>query len=261
MRIATWNIKQIAPRRSLDERLTWLEQNVEPDIAVLTEADLKVSSVRPTWSITGKPTALAKGQNFSTFNISPRLTLHPFDSVKVKRRTHDLDTWYPGILTAADIEVEGRIWGTIIGMYAVTRDPDGTKVGSGRNSIYPILTDVDAIVASGRHNIIAAGDLNLLPVEVAELFEQIGMVDLLFQTSTHRDPLPGCTGCDLGPDCGHLWTHKNGNAEGNGVPQQLDYIFCSEDLWGSVKSVWGGINAFTDVLQYSDHAPVVADFS
>ena len=65
---------------------------------------------------------------------------------------------------------------------------------------------------------------------------------------------------DSAADCGHLWTHKNGKADGGGKPRQLDYIFCSEDLSESLKSVWGGIDAFDDVLQYSDHAPVIADF-
>jgi hypothetical protein len=101
MRIATLNIKQIAPRKPLEERLQWLERNVAPDIAVLTEADLKVPQIRPLWSVTGRPTALAQGQNFSTFNISSEFILTPVESVKVRLRAHQLDRWYPGILTAA----------------------------------------------------------------------------------------------------------------------------------------------------------------
>lgn len=260
MRIATWNLKQVAPRKPLEERLQWLERNVAPDIAVLTEADLKVPQIRPVWSVTGRPIALAKGQNFSTFNISPEFILTPVESVKVKLRTHPLNRWYPGIFNAADISKEGKHWGTLVGMYAVTRDPDGTKIGSGQNSIYPLIDDLEKIVKSGRHNIIAAGDLNLWPADIRGLFEEIGLVDLLFETSAQRSPLPGCSGCGLGTDCGHLWTHKNGKADGGGKPQQLDYIFCSEDLFESLKSVWGGIDAFVDVLQYSDHAPVIADF-
>jgi hypothetical protein len=261
MRIATWNIKQIAPRKPLEERMQWLERNVAPDIAVLTEADLKVPQIRPLWSFTGRPTALAKGQNFSTFNISPEFILTPVESAKVRFRTHQLDRWYPGIFTAADISIHGKHWGTLVGMYAVTRDPDGTKIGSGQNSIYPLIDDLEKIVKSGRKNIIAAGDLNLLPADISGLFEEIGLVDLLFETSPQRSPLPGCSGCGLGSECGHLWTHKNGNADRGGKPQQLDYIFCSKDLFDSLKSVWGGVDAFDDVLQYSDHAPVIADFS
>ena len=261
MRIATWNIKQIAPRKPLDDRLSWLERNVAPDIAVLTEADLRVPATRPQWSLTGQRTAIGRGQNFSTFNVSSKYTLKPIHSVKTGRKTYELDTWYPGILTAADVEISGRTWGTLIGMYGITRDPDGTKIGAGFNSVEHLLDDIDKIVASGRKNIIAAGDLNLLPTHVAGAFEDVGLVDLLFQTSIERDPLRGCTGCDLGSECGHLWTHKNGNANGNGVPQQLDYIFCSEDLFDSLETVWGGVHEFDDVLDYSDHAPVVADFS
>lgn len=261
MRIATWNIKQIAPRKPLSERLDWLEQHVAPDIAVLTEADLKVPQVRPNWSWTGRETGLGVNQKFTTFNVSPQFTLTPFNSVKLKMRTYELDKWYPGILTAADISLSGQHWGTIVGMYAVTRDPDGTKVGAGFNSIEHILDDLEKIVRSRGERIVAAGDLNLWPQDVAGLFEEIGLVDLLFETSTQREPLPGCVGCDLGSECGHLWTHKNGKADGGGKPQQIDYIFCSEDLFDSLKDVWGGVHAFNDVLEYSDHAPVVAEFA
>ena len=261
MKIATWNIKQIAPRKPLAERLDWLERNVSPDIAVLTEADLKVPQVRPDWSWTGRETGLSASQKFTTFNISSRYALTPFTSVKTKMRTYEIDKWYPGIVTAADISRDGKLWGTIVGIYGVTRDPDGTKIGSGHNSINYILDDLERIVKSRRERIVVAGDLNLWPADVAGLFEDVGLVDLLFETSPQREALAGCSGCDLGPECGHLWTHKNGKADGGGKPQQIDYIFCSEDLFDSLQDVWGGVYEFDDVLEYSDHAPVIADFS
>ena len=38
MRIATWNTKSIAPRKSLNERRDWIEQVINPDVIVMTEA-------------------------------------------------------------------------------------------------------------------------------------------------------------------------------------------------------------------------------
>ena len=57
-----------------------------------------------------------------------------------------------------------------------------------------------------------------------------------------------------------MWTHKNGNAYGNGIAQQLDYIFASKDLLDEVDVVAGGIQDFPDAWSLSDHAPVVVDF-
>jgi hypothetical protein len=32
MRIATWNMKQVAPRKSLEERWRWIEDEIAPDV-------------------------------------------------------------------------------------------------------------------------------------------------------------------------------------------------------------------------------------
>ena len=261
MRVATWNIKQIAPRKPLAQRLDWMVNNIGPDIAVLTEADLKVPITLDRWAVAGRAEPLGKGQNFSTFVVSPRYTLSEIRSVKRRMRTYELDLWYPGIFAAADV-FDGRDHvATVVGVYAVTRDPDGTKVGAGYNSMPRILDDLELLMSARQERVIVAGDLNLWPRDVAGVFEEVGLIDLLDATSEWRDPLPGCTNCGLGPDCGHLWTHKNGRADGNGRPHQIDYIFCSEDLVDSLEDLWGGVHHFDDVLDYSDHAPVIADFT
>ena len=38
MRVATWNMKQVAPRQPLDERWRWMAEEIAPDVIVLTEA-------------------------------------------------------------------------------------------------------------------------------------------------------------------------------------------------------------------------------
>lgn len=258
VRIATWNIKQIAPRRPLADRLRWLEENVGADATVLTEADLAVGRDVTDMAVEGRREGLSAKQRFSTFVISPTFDLERITSVGRVRR-HELDAWYPGTLVPVDLMRDGRRWGTMVGVYGVTRDPDGTSHGHGLYSTERLLDDLEAITRH-RDRVIVAGDLNIHPVHIGDAFEEVGLVDLIEATIGERDPLPGCVNCGLGSECGHLWTHKNGRADGNGRPQQIDYVFATEDLFTSLRDVFGGIDHFTDALDYSDHAPIVVDF-
>ena len=50
MRIATWNMKQVAPRRPLEERWGWIEDEIAPDVIALTEAKVpEDSDMRGMW--------------------------------------------------------------------------------------------------------------------------------------------------------------------------------------------------------------------
>jgi exonuclease III len=260
MRIATWNIKQIAPRKPLPERRQWMVDNFAPDVAILTEADLAVGRTWTDWNVVGQTTAIGKGQNFATYVVSPKYKLEEITEVKTKRKNYTLDTWYPGILKVADLFDGSERWGTIIGMYGVTRDLNKKNCGHGYYSTTTLAKDIEAIVASGRDRIVVAGDLNMLPNDFSDIFADLGLIDVIDATSSWREPLPNCTGCDLGDECGHLWTHKNGPIDKNGIPQQLDYIFISDDLADDLADVVGGIQSFPDAWEYSDHAPVIADF-
>jgi endonuclease/exonuclease/phosphatase family metal-dependent hydrolase len=146
-------------------------------------------------------------------------------------------------------------------MYGVTRDLSMKNCGHGYFSTGVLIKDIEAIIGSGRDRIVVAGDLNMLPKHVANTFADLELIDVIDATSSWREPLPNCTECGLGDECGHLWTHKNGPIDKNGIPQQLDYIFISEDLADDLTDVAGGIQSFPDAWQYSDHAPVIADFN
>ncbi len=234
--------------------------NVSPDIAVLTEADLKVAHTWTDMNVIGQSVGIGEGQNYATYIVSQKLQLQRITEVKVKRQLRILDSWYPGTLVAADVFEQGELWATVVGLYGVTRDLDNKKCGHGYYSTYELLKDVEVIMKSGRDRLVVAGDLNLLPYEASEMFHEIDLFDLVDMTSSQRDPLPNCTRCNLGGDCGHLWTHKNGNANGNGVPQQIDYIFASKAMVKEFKHLDGGISSFPDAWIYSDHAPLFADF-
>ena len=106
--------------------------------------------------------------------------------------------------------------------------------------------------------LLIAGDLNVHPAHIPQsLFENF--VDVIEVTASVRDPLLGCTNCGLGDECGHLWTHRNGNSP-NAAVQNIDYIFVSEALAEILSAAGGGSEVFPEVWEYSDHAPVIAEF-
>ncbi|MFN5600856.1 MAG: hypothetical protein ACK48T_01885, partial [Acidimicrobiaceae bacterium] len=51
MRIATWNMKQaVAPKKPLAELWKWMEESVDPDVIVLTEAKGPADGVPAGWT-------------------------------------------------------------------------------------------------------------------------------------------------------------------------------------------------------------------
>jgi exonuclease III len=261
MRIATWNMKAVAPRQKLDIRREWLSQRVQPDITVLTEADLRAAREWNDWTIFGRREGLSDRQKYTTLIASADADLVQLESVKVGRRTYELDKWWPGTLVAADIRRDGNYWATLIGVYGVTQRHDGTRLGGGFESIPSLLDDIERICDSGRDRVILAGDFNLLPfhLPIVELFE-MGLMNVTDGTAEERFPLEGCSGCYDDDICGHFWTHKNGKAEGNGKVQQLDWIYTTEALVDEFIEVRGGLVDFPEAWDYSDHAPIYADF-
>jgi len=262
MRIATWNTKSIAPRKSLNERRDWIEQVINPDVIVMTEAKPQEKNSGPWngWPSLYKEGGIGKTRPWGTIIASSKYQLKQFTSVKTKFSTYELDTHFPGALMAADIYDGKECWGTVVGMYGLTIDENGVKNGSGRHSVPTLMYDLEAILQSGRKRVVVAGDLNLHPQNVTELFSEIRLFDLIHYTSEDRGNLDGCEGCGFGSECGHMWTHKNGKPELDGKVQQLDYIFSTRHLLEEVDVVTGGLQDFPDSWTYSDHAPVVADF-
>jgi endonuclease/exonuclease/phosphatase family metal-dependent hydrolase len=148
----------------------------------------------------------------------------------------------------------------VIGLYAVTRDGRGNKNGNGSFSVPRLLQDLEPLIRDRRRGrLVLAGDFNLWPVDVRGLAETYGLVDLVNATASTRPALKGCSGCTLGRECGHMWTHRNGNGPNSAV-QNIDYIYGNDIALSEIREVTGGIRDFPDAWEMSDHAPVVAEF-
>jgi endonuclease/exonuclease/phosphatase (EEP) superfamily protein YafD len=261
MRVATWNLKQaVAPRARPEALWAWAEEQFNPDIVVFTEAKLPAAGAPEGWNAISTDGGIGPRRRWGTIITGRGLELNELTTVKRRLRTHELTPRWPGTVQIADAIVDGERWATIVGVYGLTVDLDGNKVGHGRRSIPAILDDLEPLFSSSKgERLVLAGDFNMWPGDLPRQLDDYGLVDLIEITSENRDPLAGCSGCGLGQDCGHLWTHRNGKTA-NAAVQQIDYIFASAALADELTTVSGGAADFPHAWAVSDHAPVIADF-
>lgn len=261
MRIATWNMKQaIAPKKPLAELWQWMDDTIDPDVVVLTEAKVPADGVPDGWNAVWKEDGIGPYRRWGTV-IAAR------DDVELRDVTYgvpgadgfSVSHVWPGAVSIVDVVVDGDIVLTVVGLYAITVDLDGNSIGNGMVSVPAILTSLEDLFSSPRGNrLVIAGDFNLFPQDMPD-FLYDNFIDVVAGTSDLRGPLDGCTGCDVAPDdCGHMWTHKNGNSP-NAAVMNIDYIFASNSFENSVLDVYGGVADFKDAWDVSDHAPVVLE--
>jgi exonuclease III len=263
MRLSTWNLKQaVAPKRKMHELWAWMESNINPDVVILTEAKEPEGGIPMGWTALWKPGGIGPKRRWGTIVAAKDAELRTVDSIGAGRSTKSFAMPFPGAVEVVDVVVNGSIWATVVGTYALTIDMDGKSCGHGGHSITQILSALKPLCESNRGDrLIVAGDMNLWPRDVSHRFKRLGLVDLIEDTRDQRDPLPVCANCkdDRIANCGHLWTHKNGNSP-NAARQQIDFIFASELMRTELDQIYGGVGDFPEAWDLSDHAPVVADF-
>ena len=261
MRIATWNMKQaVAPKKPLPELWQWMDENIDPDVIVLTEAKVPTSGVPQGWTAVWREGGIGPRRTWGTV-IAAREGYQLVDvtsGVSGKDGFSITHTW-PGTVTITDVMQDGDYVATVVGLYAITQDLNGESIGNGSVSVPAILVSLEELYLSERgEKLIIAGDFNLWPRKMPDFLYE-NFIDVVAGTADARGPLAGCSGCDVEPDeCGHMWTHKNGNSP-NAAVQNIDYIFMSEFFETVVVDVFGGVEDFPDAWDVSDHAPVVLE--
>jgi exonuclease III len=263
MRVATWNLKQaVAPKKPLPELWEWAEKAIDPDVIVLTEAKVPKDGVPEGWTAVWTPGGIGPRRRWGNVIAGRGVELEPVTKVDSGPRTKSIEPEWPATLGIVDVLVGGERWATLAAMYGLTVNHQGESCGHGRYSVPKLLATLDPLLRSERgERLIVAGDMNLWPRDVSYLFERVGLIDLIEWTRNERPPLERCANCahTRDPECGHLWTHKNGNSP-NAAVQQIDFIFATEQLAQSLDRIFGGVSDFPDAWDVSDHAPVVADF-
>ena len=263
MRVATWNMKQLAPRQPLDERWRWIAEEINPDVIVLTEAKVPDGGPPPGWEVLWVDGGMGPRRRWGTVIAGRGVELREINHVSRAQGTVliGLETTWPAAVRIADVLVGGERWATVVGLYGVTQTPEGEKCGHGRASVPHLLEQLDPLLYGARKDrVIVAGDFNLHPIDMPRAIDRYRLTDLVEYTAVDRPALEGCTGCNLGRRCGHMWTHKNTNNPGAAV-QNIDYILATKQLRRELVEVTGGIRDFPGVWEVSDHAPVVADFA
>jgi len=259
VRLATWNLKQaIAPKKPLPELWEWMENEIDPDVVILTEAKVPKEGFEH-WTTQWNPAGIDPKRKWGTVIAGRGVELRKVTEVKVGGRTERLEHKWPSIVEVSDVLIEGERWGTVAGIYGLTVDLYGKSCGHGRYSVPLALAELDPLFESDRFDrLVIGGDFNMWPNDIPRFLRE-DMFDLVEVTGNLRGPLDGCSGCDLGDECCHVWTHKNGNSP-NAARQQIDFLFASRSLAEELSGIAAGIDDFPDAWDVSDHAPILVEF-
>jgi exonuclease III len=246
VKVATWNTKQgVAPRQKEDVLWRWIQNTIDADVIVLTEAKAPKAGFPNGWTGVWVPGGVGKGRPWGTVIAGKGLE---FQSSEFKRRKSKLDDDRPHPATsfAVDVFKNDEYLFCLYGHYGLMlQNMDGS------DALHGATNELDDIIRDrGPQKLICAGDFNAWPFRLRGWFNTLDMLsvtDLRKEFPVLRDPVEGS----------RIWTHKNGAKHTDGARQELDFIFISKDLKRKVVEIKGGVDDFPDAWDMSDHAPVV----
>ena len=246
LRIATWNTKQgVAPRQKEDVLWSWIQNTIDADIIVLTEAKAPKAGFPKGWTGIWVPGGVGKSRPWGTVIAAKNLDLQ---TCEFKRRKSKLEEDQPNPATSFTVDVfrNDEYILTVYGHYGLMlNNMDGVDaLITAYNEIQDIIRE------QGPERLICAGDFNLWPNDVTGWFKNLEMLSV---TNMRKD-FPVLRDPEWGS---RIWTHKNGAKHTDGARQELDFIFISKDLKRKVVDIKGGVHDFPDAWEMSDHAPVV----
>ena len=254
IRTATWNMQAVMPVRS-DGKWGYLHDVVRPDVAVLTEAKPEEAGYRLFYREGG----LGNRRRWGTI-VATAPTVDATEATTVRRglRAHSLIGTWPGSVVVADLVTPAGTGLTLVGVYAVTTDDQQQSVGHGYYTSRSIVNELAPLFEDPtRPNILLAGDLNLLPPDARYVMASLPLVDLVERTGGSRPPNEDCA-CEDPKPTAHIWTHRNKGRHPK--EQQVDYLYATESLAERLTRLEGGPADFPDIWEWSDHAPLVAEF-
>ena len=248
LKIATWNTKQgVAPRQKEPGLWKWIQETIDPDLIVLTEAKAPKAGFPQGWSGIWVPGGVGNRRPWGTViaGINLELVKTEFKRRKTKSEANRPN---PATTFCVDVRLDGEVFCRVMGHYGLMLDNmDGLDA---LRLLHHELEDV--ISEHGDQKLLVAGDFNIWPDYVVGGFEDIGLTSV----TDLRDSFPTLRS----PECGsRIWTHKNGPKASDGMRQELDFIFISKDLKKKFVSTKGGVGDFPDAWEMSDHAPVTVD--
>jgi len=250
LKIATWNTKQgVAPRQKEPELWEWIQGTINPDVIVLTEAKVPKAGFPQGWSGVWVPGGVGNRRPWGTVIAARSLEL-----VKTvfKRRKTKSESNRPHPATSFCVEVmdSGELICRVMGHYGLMLDNM-----NGHDALELLHRELDDVISEhGDKKLVVAGDFNLWPNDVVRGFKDIGLTSV----TDLRSSFPKLRSPESGS---RIWTHKNGPKASDGMRQELDFIFISQDLRKSFVSTKGGVGDYPDAWEMSDHAPVTVTLS
>lgn len=257
-RIATWNLNTWRNARNggatNEQQWKWADQHLAADLVVFTEASTPppASVIANRWTTAHRPqgfpgtsrwgTVIA-GRSLSGFRVV-RLT-------QIGELKYELDTQFPGSLTAAAVLVNDIPLATVVGLHLRYRkNSEGTFVGHPANDLAELRKDLKALADASELPLIIAGDFNFdiedeeIGSPVPNMLSRLATKERKLQ-SPFRQPLKGTFQQD--------WA--------NGGAFNLDYMFLSKSLNDHVALAKGGFGDFENALELSDHAPLLVELA
>jgi hypothetical protein len=253
LRIATWNMRAAFPKlkgpTKTEEMWKWAHTNLAADIYVFTEAKIPETGIPNGWNAVWVEGGIGGRRPWGTIIASPTLELQRSEFVSNPDNDPEYEHPVPATTECVDVVIDGEVWGTVVGVYGFLLDGK-----SGGDALFGISCKITDALLAHDLPLIVAGDFNLHPTHVLELFDVIHMKDVIAIDGSRKERADGVGGT-------RVWTHKNtDDPNKNASIQELDFIFATEDLWDELIDVRAGIEDFPDAWTVSDHAPVVAEF-
>ena len=244
-KIATWNTKQgVAPRQKEPVLWQWIQDSIQADVIVLTEAKAPKAGFPNGWTGIWVPGGVGGRRPWGTVIAGSEVELQKTEFRRTRTRSAE-NRPNPATTYCVDVLRKGELLVRVLGHYGLMLDGM-----DGLGALHLLYRELDDVIGEhGDKKLIVAGDFNIWPNYVIGDFKSIGMTsvtDMRQSFPTLRDPQYGS----------RIWTHKNGAKASDGMRQELDFIFISKDLKKNFVSTEGGVGDFPDAWEMSYHAPV-----
>jgi exonuclease III len=244
MRIATWNLNTWINRKNGIDNSTlwnWADDNLAADLVIFTEAATPPPpAVRAQgWNVVHRPGGFPNRSSWGTLIAGRNMRVEHLTHVGKKK--YELDTKFPGSLTAADVWVNDEYFACVVGMYLPYRkDANKDFIGHPTSDLAELKDDFKNLLDHCDGQLIVAGDLNDIHYrQIPKPLNKLGLVDPF-------------------KNYDHVTFRQDWDQEGIFL---MDYIYVASELADRITAFSGGIDDFPDSMKISDHAPLLIEMN
>ena len=244
MRIATWNLNTWINRKNGIDNSTlwnWADDNLAADLVIFTEAATPPPpAVRAQgWNVVHRPGGFPNRSNWGTLIAGRNMRIEHLTHVGKKK--YELDTNFPGSLTAADVWVNDEYFACVVGLYLPYRkDAKKEFIGHPTSDLLTLKKDFQQILEHCDGSLIVAGDLNDMHYRTVP--KPLGALGLVDPFKNHD----------------HVTFRQDWDHEGLFL---MDYIYMTPRLADRITAFSGGMDDFPDAFSVSDHAPLLIEMN